>query len=392
MSPRQPDASDADAPADTTSDAGHPHSTVGRRSFLAATGAAASATALAGCLGGTTGTPTINVLTWEHYARDDVAAAVEDAVDATVNVTKSISSEKMFAGWQAGKDQQFDIAIPNNNYVPKFAAAGLAAPVPVSDLDSYPAIYDFFKNAMGTQLAVDGTPYGVPIRFGYYGYGYDSRAVPDHDPSWSVLFDGIDGVDLSSAVALYDNHFKAMSAAALHLGFRDAFDGDRITLSESQLGAVTDALIDQKQSLLSGYIAGDASFVKGITKGDFHVGHTGRMNVTNMRADGTDWIEMATPTEGALSWFEAAVVSTQTDHPDLAWEVVNEYIAPETGATLAREGHAPSVNPETTAHLSERRTELYGAIDPARLADMIPSKAVANEDAWRAAWERVKTA
>lgn len=93
-----------------------------------------------------------------------------------------------------------------------------------------------------------------------------------------------------------------------------------------------------------------------------------------------------------MSWFEAAVVSKKTDHPELAWEVVDEYIAPESGATLAREGHAPSVNPQTSEHLSERRNELYGSIDPARLDGMIPFKAVDDEDAWRSVWEEVKTA
>ncbi|MCD2200102.1 PotD/PotF family extracellular solute-binding protein [Halobacterium sp. KA-4] len=366
--------------------------TVNRRSFLAAAGAAATTTALAGCIGGGSDTPTLNVITWEHYARDDVVEAVESAVDVNLEITKSTSSADMFSGWQSGQDEQYDIAVPNNNYVPRFAEAGLVEPAPLDDLDNYPNIYEKFQEFTDGQLSVDGTPYGVPIRFGFYGYGYDSRDVPEHEESWSVLFEGVDGVDLNGKVALYDNHFKAMTAAALHLGYNDAFEGDRITLSESQLEKVKSVLVDQKQSLLSSYIAGDASFVKGIKKGDFHVGHSGRMNLTNMWIDGNDWVEMATPKEGSMSWFEAAVVSKQTDHSDLAWEVIDEYIAPESGATLAREGHAPSVNPQTSEHLSERRNELYGSIDPSRLDGMIPFKAVENEDAWRSVWEEVKTA
>ncbi|MFC6988779.1 PotD/PotF family extracellular solute-binding protein [Haloplanus sp. GCM10025708] len=367
--------------------------TFDRRSFLAATGTVATS-AIAGCVGGGggSGTPTINIITWEHYARDDVQAAVESAVDVNLEITKSTSSADMFSGWQSGQDEQYDIAVPNNNYVPRFAEAGLVEPAPLDDLTNYPDIYEKFKDFTDGQLAVDGTSYGVPIRFGFYGYGYDSRDVPDHEESWSVLFEGVDGVDLQGKVALYDNHFKAMTAAALHLGFHDAFEGDRVTLSQSQLEDVKAALIDQKKSYLSSYIAGDASFVKGIKKGDFHVGHSGRMNLTNMWVDGNDWVKMATPKEGSMSWFEAAVVSKQSEHPDLAWEVVDEYIAPKTGATLAREGHAPSVNPKTSANLSERRNELYGSIDPSRLDGMIPFKAVENEDAWRSAWEEIKTA
>ncbi|GAB3311295.1 extracellular solute-binding protein [Haloplanus rallus] len=365
----------------------------GRRSFLATAGAAATAAA-AGCIGGGSGssTPTINVITWEHYARDDVVAAVENSLDVELEITRSTSSADMFSGWQSGQDEQYDIAVPNNNYVPRFADAGLVEPAPLDELEHYADVYEKFKQFTTGQLAVDGTPYGVPIRFGFYGYGYDSRDVPDHEESWSVLFEGIDGVDLGGKIALYDNHFKAMTAAALHHGFGDAFEGDRITLSESQVRRVKETLIEQKQTLLSGYIAGDASFVKGIRKGDFHLGHSGRMNITNMWVDGHDWVNMATPTEGSMSWFEAAVVSKQSDHPELAWRIIDEYIAPGTGATLAREGHAPSVNPKTSENLSERRNELYGSIDPSRLDGMIPFKAVENEDAWRSAWEEIKAA
>ncbi|PSP54756.1 spermidine/putrescine ABC transporter substrate-binding protein [Halobacteriales archaeon QS_1_67_19] len=363
-----------------------------RRSFLAAGAATAGAT-LAGCIGsGGSGTPTINVLTWEHYARDEIKSAVESELDVELDIAKSTSSANMFSGWKSGQDEEYDIAVPNNNYVPKFADAGLVEPVPFDDLSNYGDVYDQFKQFTEGQLARDGEAYGVPIRFGWYGYGYDSRNVPDHEESWSVLFEGVEGTDLSGKVALYNNHFKAMTAAALHLGYRDAFEGDRIELSESQLEEVKQALIDQKDEYLSGYIAGDASFTKGIRKGDFHVGHSGRMNLTILWNEGDDWAKMATPAEGAMSWFEAAVVSKKSDNTDLAWRIVDEYISPENGATLSRVGHAPSVNPEVEQHLDEENNRLYGSVDPERLNGMIPFKAVENEDAWRSAWEEVKTA
>ncbi|WP_137286904.1 ABC transporter substrate-binding protein [Halorussus salinisoli] len=377
---------------DSDADSGAPTVHFDRRSFLA-TGAATAGAALAGCIGGSgSSTPTINVLTWEHYARDDIKSAVESELDVELEIKKSTSSANMFSGWKSGQDEEYDIAVPNNNYVPKFVDAGLVAPAPLDDLSNYGSIYDQFEQFTDSQLSRDGQAYGVPIRFGWYGYGYDSRDVPDHEESWSVLFEGVEGADLSNKVALYDNHFKAMGAAALHLGYRDAFEGDRVSLSQKQIDEVKRVLVEQKKEYLSGYIAGDASFTKGIKKGDFHVGHSGRMNLTILWNNDNDWAKMASPKEGAMSWFEAAVVSKKSENQDLAWEIVDEYISPENGATLSRVGHAPSVNPKVENHLDEKNNRLYGSVDPERLNGMIPFKAVENEDAWRSAWEEVKTA
>jgi len=50
------------------------------------------------------------------------------------------------------------------------------------------------------------------------------------------------------------------------------------------------------------------------------------------------------------------------------------------------------VNPKTQQHLSDKENEMFGAIDPSRLGEMIPFKSVENENAWITAWEEVKSA
>jgi spermidine/putrescine transport system substrate-binding protein len=363
---------------------------IDRRSYLASIGAAGTV-ATAGCLGSIGGgSATINIITWEEF--EAMQENIEDTLDVKLDITTSTSSSEMFSQWNAGQDEQYDIAVPNNNYVPLMLDADLVAPVDESTVDNWDSMYDKFHEFADNQFNVDGNYYGVPIRFGWYGYGYDTREVPDHEASYSILFeeDYVDA-DLDGNLIMYDDHFKTIGATALYLGFDDAFQGERVDLSEDQLEECKQTLIEQKDRL-QGYIASDPTYIKSFRQGDFLVGHSGRNEIVEMWDEGNDWPDYAAPNEGALAWFESAVVSKKSDNQEAAWKVINEFIASENGAELAKAGFSPSCNPETQQQLSDEQNEMFGAIDPSRLDDMIPFKAMENEDAWQSAWEEVKSA
>ena len=362
-----------------------------RRRFLEGVGAASVAGA--GMVGTVSAqTPTLNVLTWEEYGDPKIVKPIEEQVGVNIKITKSTSSAKMFSSWNAGQYKQYDIAIPNNNYVPKFMAADLIAPVNEDVVTNQSAIYDTFKQFQQNQFVAQGDTYGVPVRFGWYGYSYDSRALPDHDPTYEVLFsENFKGTNMKNKIVMYDNHFKAMSATALYLGMQDAFNGQKVTLSPQQIEKVKQKMLDQKP-LLHGYIAADPTYIKSFQQGNFIAGQSGRNEIVEMRANGAEWPTMATPKEGSLAWFESAVVSKASQNKKKAWQVINQYISAKQGAKLAQVGYSPSVNPKTSQYLNQRQQDLYGSIQPKRLQNFVPFKAVANERAWIKAWEEIKVA
>jgi len=368
-------------------------SSLSRRGYLAGAGLA-GLVATTGCLGGggsAASTPTINIITWEEFT--ELKENIEGTLDVELEITTSTSSSEMFSGWNSGQDEQFDIAVPNNNFVPKMMDADLVAPVNKDAVSNWDSLYDKFHEFADNQFMADGNHHGVPIRFGWYGYGYDTREVPEHDPSYKILFeeDYVD-VDLDGKVIMYDDYFKTLGATALYLGYRDAFEGNRVTLSSDQIEEVKQTLIDQKPRL-QGYIASDPTYIKSFGQGDFLVGHSGRNEIVEMWANGDDWPGYAAPNEGALAWFESAVVSKKSENKEMAWKVINEFISAENGAALAEAGYSPSCNPATQDNLSDEQNELFGAIDPSRLEAFIPFKAIDDkEDQWQSAWEEIKAA
>ena len=362
-----------------------------RRSFLKAAGAAGAAgiTGLSGCtggIGGGGGTATLQILAWDDFAL--FKDGIEESLDVNLEVTKSNSSAKMFSKWNSGANEQFDITVPNNNYVSRFIDAGLVAPLNKDAVASYSDLFSKFQGFAQNQFTDDsGTLYATPIRFGWYGYSYDARAIPrDHEKTYSQLFND----EYKGEIIMYDNHFKAMSATAMEMGMLDAFDGEKVTLSMDQITQVKERMLEQKP-LLEGYIGPDSTYIKSFRQGNHIIGNSGRNEIIDMRKSGDTWAEMAKPKEGELAWFEGAVVSSESDNKEMAWKVVNKYIDPEFGPIFARKASTPSCNPKANAKLEGENAELFG-FGPERIENAIPFKAVENEDAWISAWEEIKAA
>jgi|GEM_PF-713518 spermidine/putrescine transport system substrate-binding protein len=375
--------------------------TVSRRSYIAGAGAATVAVT-AGCMGGGGGgTPTINIITWNDFAKDAVMESVEENVDAEVEITTSTSSTEMFTRINEGDD--FDVAVPNNNLVSRFLSADLIEPVDMDVVTNYGDIYEKFRSFVDQQFTQNGDAYGVPMRWGWYGYAYNTDEVPDHDPSYRIMFeDDYVDADLSGQIVMYDEAAKSIPATALYLAeardepaFREALtENQRMTFTEGQLEEIRDVLIDQKPRL-EGYISSDTTFIQEFQQGSFTVGHSGRNEIVRLQENqGVENVEFVVPEEGAMAWYETAVVPSASDNVETAWEVVNEYLSPATGAELARAGKSPSCNPNVADELNEQEQELYGRIDPERIEQFVPFKDIDPDvaDTYNGAWESVKSA
>ena len=237
---------------------------IDRRTYLAGAGAVGLAAA-AGCTGNGGDGTTINILTWEEFG--EMKENIEETLDVSINIEASTSSSSMFQRWNQGADEEFDIVVPNNNLVPRFLESGLIAPVDTNAVTSYGDIYDKFQQFVDQQFTQDGNAYGTPIRWGWYGYAYNTDEVPEHDPSYKIMLeDDYVDADLSGEIIMYDEAAKTMPVAALYLAeaeddpsYREALtENDTMTFTEEQINNMRDLLIDQKPRL-EGYISSDTT-------------------------------------------------------------------------------------------------------------------------------------
>lgn len=358
-----------------------------RRGFLKAAGVAGAGT-LAGCLGslgGGSGGGPLNIIVWNDYT--EIKEELEERLDVTVNMTAMTSSTKMFSKWNSGGADQFDMALPNNNLVNKFYQADLLQSIDTGAISNWGSMYDQFKNLSEQQFQHDGGMFGVPIRFGWYGISYDKSQVPEGKrKTTGTLWDD----EYEGKIAVYDNHFKGIGMAALHLGYQDAFEGQKVTLSEEQLQSCKEALVEQKP-LLFGYLAGNPSWVKAYKQENVYAGWSGRNEIVQLNQDGVDRAGTTVAEEGGLAWYEAAIVSKESDNKETVQKLINEMLSPDLGAKLAEAGGAPTTTPEISQNLSEKQQNTF-MVEPSRMESLIPFKPMENEEAWISAWEEVKDA
>jgi len=361
---------------------------VDRRKFIKAAGATgvAGVAGLSGCMGGS-GSTTVSVLTWTGY--DAVSDQIEETLgDVELDISVAEGSANMFSTVNAGGGEQFDIVIPNNEFVPRFIDAELAAPMDMDVLTNFDSMYGTFQNAAETQFADGGDVYGLPVQFGWYAYGYDSSVLPsDHEQSYEVLFsEEYEGVDLSGSIALYDGYYKTIMATGLALGYTDAFEGDTVSFTDEQLTTIEETLIDFKPNLL-GFVHDEETLTQDYQNGNVAVSFANRSTHVGIMND-YDPLEYAQPAEEELTWFEGAVVTAGSSNKEAAFRVLNEFIAPETGAALSENRNIMNTSQDAMGNIDAPTLQ----IDPEVLEGMIPFKPAEQNEAWIEMFQRVKNA
>ena len=361
---------------------------VDRRQFIKTAGAAgvAGMAGVSGCMGGGSGT-TVSILTWTGY--DDVNDQVEETLDdVTLDVSIADGSANMFSTVNAGGGEEYDIVIPNNEYVPRFIEADLAAPVDTDIVTNYDALYPTFQSAAEGQFADGGDVYGLPVQFGWYAYGYDTSVLPeDHEHSYDVLFsEEYEGVDLTGSIALYDGYYKSIMAAGLALGYTDAFEGDTVSFTDEQLTTIEETLTEFKPNLL-GFVHDEETLTQDYQNGNVAVSYANRSTHVGIMNE-VESVAFSQPAEEELTWFEGAVVTAGSSNKEAAFRVLNEYLDSDIGAALSETRNI--MNTSQAAMDTIEAPSLQ--IDPGVLEGMIPFKPAEQDEVWIEMFERVKNA
>jgi len=361
---------------------------VDRRQFIKAAGAAGvtGMAGLSGCMGGGGGT-TVSILTWTGY--DAVNDQVEEALDGVeLEISIADGSANMFSTVNAGGGEQYDIVIPNNEYVPRFIEADLAAPVDMDVITNFDALYPTFQSAAEGQFSDGEEVYGMPLQFGWYAYGYDTSVLPeDHEHSYDVLFsEEYEGVDLTGSIALYDGYYKSIMATGLALGYTEAFEGDTVSFTDEQLTTIEETLTDFKPNLL-GFVHDEETLTQDYQNGNIAVSFANRSTHVGIMND-VDSVEFSQPKEEELTWFEGAVVTAGSSNKEAAFQVLNEYIAPETGAALSENRNIMNTSQDAMDNIETQSLQ----IEPDVLEGMIPFKPAERDEEWIEMFERVKNA
>ncbi|RLM53844.1 extracellular solute-binding protein [Halobellus sp. Atlit-31R] len=239
---------------------GSKRSSLGRRSFLAATGTAAIG--LSGCLGGSSGSSgeTLRVSVWsgtnETVFREVVVPRYEERTGNTLEITGNWQGILSKIRQSPPDDPPFDVTVGVGRTVHRGAQDDLWEPVN----------YDNLSNAGGIKPQLRQFPMaetGVPVAYGVHAYVYNEDTISWNPTEWA---------DLRSSEA---QNVALPSDFWLKLFMMAAFTMDDEPLADEVYDrAYTDALLDVIESLpVSTFYQGTQQLWTALSQGLADVGH-----------------------------------------------------------------------------------------------------------------------
>ena len=129
----------------------------------------------------------LNFMVWEGYTDSLFTAPFERACGVKINATYMGSSDDLVAKLRGGGAQTIDLISPSSDAVTQIIQAGLASPLDLSRIPSFPDLMPSFRAL--TVARKDSAVFGEPWAFGPNPLIYDTTKVSPAPASWAVLWD-----------------------------------------------------------------------------------------------------------------------------------------------------------------------------------------------------------
>lgn len=355
-----------------------------RRGFLTVAGGV-GATALAGCSGkrdvgggsggssdgtsggsegssgGSTGTTTgssssqkdvVNILTWEGYGTDEIVNEFESEHDATVNIKLVSSDPEGFNILKSGGTDKFDLLTLNNTWAQRHAQSGTIEPLNPDDYSEMGNFLERFQHPFKSFMHNDEM-YALPTRWGWDTLTVNTDKVPQEDyQSYEVLWTGGPDGKYENKIGVMDWPTWNIPKIALSLGY-PAFEQ-----TDKQLEDIKSKLIDMFSNMKAVY-TGTSAIRQAFLQGDIVMAPVGNFAMSQLRAEGNDWVNVVIPEQGGMQWTEGLCIVKDPHNRELAVEFQKKIISKQGQFNVAWKPSAksPPVNTASFDKFSDEQQQ-----------------------------------
>lgn len=340
-----------------------------RRSFLAAAGVSIGATA--GCLGRMNvgkssgnsdsgsddkkqgGKNVVNILTWEGYGTKDIVAPFEQKHDATVNVKLVSSDSEAFNILKSGGVDKFDLLTVNNTWALRHARSGTIESL---NPDDYKKMDDFLDQYQWPfkSFEHEDKMYALPTRWGWDTLTVNTEKVPKNDySSYDVLWTGGPDGKYKGKIGIMDWPTWNIPKIALTLGYPP------FEQNEKQLSEIKNKLIDMFSNMKAVY-SGTSAIRQALLQEDIVMAPVGNFAISQLRADGNEWVDVVIPEQGGMQWTEGLCMVKNPHNRELAIQFQKEIISKKGQFNVAWKPSAksPPVNTASFDKFSKKQQEV----------------------------------
>lgn len=267
--------------------------------------------------------------------------------------TEEESFTKMKTGWSP------DLIHPGNYNVHRFKDAGLLKPIDTSRLSNWGSVIESVKT--DDSVVIDGEQYMIPSEYGNSSIIYRTDLVGEEyvkDPSWAILYDE----QYAGRLSNYDTAAAMVQCAALVLGYDNIY-----TLDDAQLAEVK-ALASKQRDLLRMYWSDATQLEQAIATGEVIAAYGWNASLVNLKDQGIP-VGMMIPKERMFTWIAGFVMHKDVGNEDAAYDLIDAWISPESGAWLMENYGYGSTNKEAYEVADQEKLAALGIADPVAVLD-----------------------
>ncbi|HSW43727.1 MAG TPA: ABC transporter substrate-binding protein [Patescibacteria group bacterium] len=347
----------------------------------------------------------LNLVIWAGYAERgavdkafDWVTPFETRTGCKVNTTDMTDSNNGVSLMQSGT---YDGISASGDATTRLIAGGFVAPVNTAILPNYQNVFEGLKNL--PHNTVDGVNYGVPHGRGPNLLAYNTDVFKTAPTSWDPVWEG--GADYKGKISVYDSSIY-IADAALHLMTKQPDLGIKnpYQLTQAQFDAAV-KLLEQQRDNGALYWGSFSDQVTSFTSGEVVVGTTWQFQVNLLQAESKP-IAAVLPEEGSTGWSDTWMIAAKAKNPNCMYLWMDHMMSAEAnGQATVWFGEAPTSQQacDYAETLSPGHCELtyatneayyekvwYWSTPQADCADEDPATTCKDQDAWVAAWTKLR--
>lgn len=264
----------------------------------------------------------IHYHTWAGYDVPELMSGYIEKYGGPPEFSYIGDEDESFAKMRAGFAP--DVMHPGSYNVVRWHAAGLLRPIDTSRISNWPDVFDSLKKISGT--VIDGQRYYVPSEFGNSSVVYRTDLVDPkyrEENSWAIMYDE----RYARKLAFYDSAGAVVQIAARVLGYENIY-----SLTDDQLVEVR-KLATKQRDLLRFYWTDVTQLEQALASGEIVAAYAWNQSLVTLKKEGLP-VEMMVPKEGIFTWVGGLVMHPKVKDEQAAYDFINAWIAPESGAWL----------------------------------------------------------
>ncbi|MGA7922171.1 MAG: ABC transporter substrate-binding protein [Candidatus Acidiferrales bacterium] len=296
-------------------------------------------------------TPTLSLLVWEGYADPSFVHPFEQSHNCKIRASYMGSSDELVAKLRGGSASNYDVISPSSDVATMIATSGLAAPLALSKLPSYPQLSERLRSM--PLVRVDGGVYGVPFTWGPNPLLYDTTYFSKAPDSWALLWDP----KLKGKISAWDE-LSTIYMAAQVLGYDKPDPNHIYNLSDDELENVRKKLLELKPNIRKFWSTGGE--LTNLFENHEIVVAMGWPLMTNQLRKAGFPIAETIPKENTTGWIDHLMITAASDHKELATEFLEYMIEPKTQKLVTdATGYDPANPGAADSMTDEQRRSLH---------------------------------